>query len=157
MRIEEKLHVAFLKSQKTLALAESCTGGAMASALTAIPGASRFFLGSLVVYSNAWKEAFLGVSPTTLQTKGAVSAEAVEEMVRGLFHRTECDFAAAVSGVAGPTGGTPAKPVGTIFIAVGKRGESIDVQRLHAPKDRKGAIDFAVQTTFEVLLQRIHS
>ncbi len=157
MRIEEKLHAAFLKSKKTLALVESCTGGAMASALTAIPDASKFFLGSLVVYSNAWKEKFLGVSPITLQMKGAVSSEAVEEMVRGLFHRTECDFAAAVSGIAGPAGGTPEKPVGTIFIAVGQRGCPLDIQRLQAPKDRKGAIDFAVQTTFEALLKRIHS
>ncbi|HEX2582831.1 MAG TPA: CinA family protein [Chlamydiales bacterium] len=157
MRIEEKLHAAFLKSQKTLALAESCTGGAMASALTAIPGASHFLLGSLVVYSNTWKEEFLGVSPRTLQTKGAVSAEVVEEMVRGLFHRTQCDFAAAVSGIAGPSGGTSEKPVGTIFIAIGKRGDFMDVQRLQAPKDRRGAIAFAVETTFEALLKQVHS
>jgi PncC family amidohydrolase len=157
MRIEEKLHAAFLKSGKTLALAESCTGGAMAAALTSIPDASKFFLGSLVVYSNAWKELFLGVSPALLRTKGAVSREAVEEMVRGLFNRTECDFAAAVSGIAGPTGGTPDKPVGTIFIAVGKRGSTIDVQHVHAPTGRKAAIDFTVQTTFEALYQRLTS
>jgi PncC family amidohydrolase len=159
MRIEEKLHAAFLKSGKTLALAESCTGGAMAASLTSIPDASKFFLGSFVVYTNGWKEKFLGVSPMTLQTKGAVSRETVEEMVRGLFQRTECDFAAAVSGIAGPTGSLPGKPVGTIFFGIGKRGASIDVQCVHAPnhfKDgRKAAIDFAIQKTFEALLERL--
>ncbi len=151
MRIDALLHASLLKSGKKLALAESCTGGAMAAALTAIPGASQFFLGSVVAYSNVWKEQFLGVSPKTLSSKGAVSREAVEEMVRGLFLRTECDFAAAVSGIAGPTGGEIGKPVGTVFIAVAKRGEPIDVQLIHGPKDRKEVIDMAVQTTFKKL------
>jgi PncC family amidohydrolase len=155
MRIEAKLHAAFLRSGKTLSLAESCTGGAMAAALTAIPDASKFFLGSLVVYSNAWKEKFLGVSPETLRTKGAVSAETVEEMVRGLFRLTECDVAVAVSGIAGPSGGTPEKPVGTIYIAIGERGGPVHVQKLSGPKHRAEVIAFTMQKTFESLLERV--
>jgi len=157
MRIEEKIHDAFIKSGQTLALAESCTGGAAAAALTRIAGASQFFLGSLVVYSNAWKEAFLGVSAKTLESKGAVSANTVEEMVQGLFARTECDFAAAISGIAGPSGGSQEKPVGTVFIAVAKRGEPIFIQRIQAPLEREAVIASAIQTTFEALLERVTS
>ena len=151
MHIEEKIHAAFTRSGQTLALAESCTGGAIAAALTRLPGASQFFLGSMVVYSPKWKETFLGVSTRN----GAVSAEVVEEMVRALFERTECVWAAAITGIAGPTGGTPELAVGTMFIAVGKRGEAVSVHRIEAPSPRARAIDFAVQRTLELLLERV--
>lgn len=155
LELTQNLHAAFLKSGKTLAFAESCTGGAMAAALTAIPGASNFFLGSIVAYSNSWKERFLHVSSATLQSKGAVSRETVEEMIRGLFSLTSCDFAAAVSGIAGPTGGTVEKPVGTLFFAVGRRGEPIEIKRVQAPSGRKEAIDFATQSVFKALLEKL--
>ncbi len=148
----KSIHDALIKSGKTLALAESCTGGKIAASLTSIPGASKFLLGSLVVYSNEWKEKFLHVSPKTLQKHGAVSAETVKEMVAGLFTNTSCDLAAAVSGVAGPDGGTPEKPVGTIYIAVCKRGEEPQVQLIHAPPHRDQAIDLAVKKTLSALI-----
>lgn len=154
-KIEEAVHRAFIERKKTLALAESCTGGAVASRLTLIPGASQFLLGSIVAYSNSWKERFLQVSRTTLKQKGAVSREVVIEMVQGLFNETDADFAAAISGIAGPTGGTKEKPVGTIYIAIGHRGEKIDAGVIHAPQERLSAIELSVHLTLGALWRRL--
>ncbi|MBS0626558.1 MAG: nicotinamide-nucleotide amidohydrolase family protein [Verrucomicrobia bacterium] len=157
----EESHIAlavqkeFIARKKKLAAAESCTGGAIAAKLTAIPDSSLYFLGSLVVYSNQWKEHFLQVSRSTLDHSGAVSRKAVDEMVKGLFHETEADFAVAVSGIAGPSGGTRDKPVGTICIAIGERGHKTDIGILQAPKDRASAIDWTVQTTLGALWRRL--
>jgi nicotinamide-nucleotide amidase len=154
-RIEEALHRELISRKKTLALAESCTGGSVAAKITAIPDASKYFLGSIVAYSNAWKERFLQVSRTTLKQKGAVSREAVIEMVQGLFAETDADFAAAISGIAGPGGGTKEKPVGTIYIAIGQRGQKIDAGVVHAPSDRSQAIDLSVHLTLGALWRRL--
>ena len=154
-RLEEVLHRAFIDRKKTVGLAESCTGGSIASRLAAIPGASKFLLGSIVAYSKAWKERFLQVSRTTLKQKGAVSKEAVTEMVEGLFRETDADYAAAVSGIAGPGGGTQEKPVGTIYIAIGQRGSPIDAGVVHAPKERVLAIELAVSLTLGALWRRL--
>lgn len=153
--IELALHREFIAKKKTLALAESCTGGAIAAKLTAIPGASQYFLGSMVAYSNAWKERFLQVSHSTLKQKGAVSRETVIEMVQGLFSETDADFAAAVSGIAGPSGGSKDKPVGTVYIAIGQRGHKIDAGVVHASQDRKMAIDLSVHLTIGALWRRL--
>lgn len=126
-KMEEALHGWFVKHQKTLAFAESCTGGMLSMHVTAIPGASEYFLGSFVVYSNAMKQKVLGVSQETIDSQGAVSEAAVKEMLGGVFKQTAADFAIAVSGIAGPTGGTEQKPVGTICAAIGERGKSADV------------------------------
>lgn len=153
--IEEAVHKGFILRKKTLALAESCTGGALAAKLCAIPDASLYFLGSIVAYSNAWKERFLQVSRTTLEKKGAVSKEAVVEMVKGLLSETDADFAVAISGIAGPSGGSSEKPVGTIYVAIGQRGDKIDAGVIHAPKKRKEAIDTAVYLTLGALWRRL--
>ena len=102
-----------------LGLAESCTGGNISAGIVANPGSSAYYKGSIISYSNAVKEKVLGVDPETIEQEGAVSKSTVEEMVRGTLKVLEVDVAVAVSGVAGPTGGTPEKPVGTIWIAVG--------------------------------------
>jgi len=154
-KIEEAVHRTLIAEKKTLALAESCTGGRIAASLTAIPDASKYLLGSIVAYSNKWKERFLHVSHTTIKQKGAVSREAVVEMVQGLFSETDADYALAVSGIAGPGGGTPDKPVGTIYIAIGQRGQKIDAGLIRAPQDRGLAIDLAVSLTFGALWRRL--
>lgn len=154
-RIEEALQREFIARKKTLALAESCTGGAMAAKLTSIPDCSKYFLGSLVAYSNGWKERFLQVSRTTLKQKGAVSREVVIEMVQGLFNETDADFAVAVSGIAGPSGGTKEKPVGTIYIAIGERGHKVDAGVIYAPPERHAAIDLSVHLTLGALWRRL--
>lgn len=99
--------------------AESCTGGGVAAALTALPGASAWFAGGLVSYSNAWKQRCLGVKAGTLRQHGAVSAATVMEMLKGLCRRQRVQAGLAVSGIAGPDGGTAEKPVGTVYISVG--------------------------------------
>lgn len=154
-KIEEAVHREMIARKKTLALAESCTGGALAACLTALPGASQYLLGSIVAYANAWKERFLLVSHSTLEKKGAVSREAVEEMAAGILAETDADYAVAVSGVAGPGGGTKETPVGTIYVAVGERRGKIDAGRLQAPHDRAGAIDLAVHAALGALWRRL--
>jgi nicotinamide-nucleotide amidase len=126
-KIEEALHDWFVKHKQTLAFAESCTGGMLSAHITAIPGASDYFLGSFVVYSNPMKQQILGVSKETIDSQGAVSEATVKEMLGGVFKKTSADFAIAVSGIAGPSGGTEQKPVGTICAAIGERGKTPDV------------------------------
>lgn len=154
-QIEEAVHREFISRKKTLALAESCTGGAMAAKLTAIPNASKYLLGSIVAYTNGWKERFLQVSRTTLKQKGAVSREVVTEMVQGLLQETDADFGIAISGIAGPTGGTKDLPVGTIFVAIGQREQRIDAGVIHAPPQRNLAIDTAVHLSLGALWRRL--
>jgi nicotinamide-nucleotide amidase len=121
-----------------LALAESCTGGWIAKTLTDRPGASRFFCGSVVSYSNDWKHTLLDVSADTLAQHGAVSAETAGAMLDALFRRYEADAGIAVTGIAGPGGGTPEKPVGLVYIASGIRGRPPQVACSLFPGDREG-------------------
>lgn len=106
-----------------LALAESCTGGAIAKAVTDVPGSSGWFDRGFVTYSNAAKVDMLGVSQATLNTKGAVSEETALQMVAGALAHSVADLTMAVTGIAGPDGGTSEKPVGTVFIAWQVRGQ----------------------------------
>lgn len=101
----------------TLAVAESCTGGWVAKACTDLPGSSAWFLGGAVAYSNQAKAALLGVGVDTLGRAGAVSEATVREMAEGVLDRFDSDVAVAVSGIAGPDGGQPGKPVGTVWFA----------------------------------------
>ncbi len=107
--------------QQRLALAESCTGGWVAKVITDIPGSSAIFDRGFVTYSNAAKSELLGVDPALIAHHGAVSEAVVAAMVRGTLQRSAAQQAAAVSGVAGPGGGTPEKPVGTVWIGWGDR------------------------------------
>ena len=125
-RIELALHNVMVEKKLTLSCAESCTGGAIASLLTQIPGASDYFLGSIVSYANQVKQTTLGVGEKILADHGAVSRETVTEMAEGLFTTIGSDYVIAVSGIAGPTGGSDEKPVGTVWAAVGKQG-ALDV------------------------------
>ena len=109
----------FMKARKlTLSVAESCTGGALSHLITAVPGCSAVFLGGGITYSNSLKEKVLGVSEATLKQHGAVSEETVREMAKGAVMNFHSDYAIAITGIAGPDGGTDEKPVGTVWIAV---------------------------------------
>ncbi len=116
--IEDAIHMHFIQNNQTLALAESCTGGAIASGLTKIPDASQYFLGSIVSYTNAAKKNILNVNQKTLDTFGAVSQETVTEMAIGAGEILKADYSIAVSGIAGPGGGSQEQPVGTIWAAI---------------------------------------
>lgn len=156
--LEESVHKLFISKKKTLALAESCTGGAIAKRLTALPGSSEYFLGSVVSYSNEMKESLLQVDPKTLKEKGAVSLETVSQMVKSLFNTTSCDYALAVSGIAGPTGGSNEKPVGTIYIALGERNGITLAGRIQSRgRTRLNIIDYTSNFCLFSLLNYLES
>jgi len=106
------------KKGLTLSIAESCTGGMIAYLITSVPGSSRYFTGSVIAYSNIIKEKILGVRKESIESFGAVSEPVVKEMATGALKLFGTDYSIATSGIAGPDGGTPDKPVGTVWISV---------------------------------------
>lgn len=114
--LARKIHERLIERGLTLALAESCTGGLIADLITDLSGSSAYFLGSAVTYANSAKEGLIGVLPETLAVHGAVSAETAAEMAQGARRVFGADIGAAVTGIAGPTGATPGKPVGLVYI-----------------------------------------
>jgi nicotinamide-nucleotide amidase len=125
-----------------LATAESCTGGHISHLITSVPGASAYFEGAVIAYSNAAKTTLLGVSPQLIEKYGAVSEACVQEMATGVLRAIPANIAIAISGIAGPGGGTPDKPVGTIWMAVSD-GRHTETQKIHAGKDRLKNIQFS--------------
>jgi nicotinamide-nucleotide amidase len=105
------------EKQRKLCVAESCTGGLLGAALTAIPGSSQWFERGFITYANQAKQEMLGVPATTLQTHGAVSESTARAMVQGALQHSHADYAIAITGIAGPEGGSVQKPVGTVYIA----------------------------------------
>jgi nicotinamide-nucleotide amidase len=117
-----------LQSQgKILATAESCTGGLIGHKITTVPGSSNYFVGGVIAYSNELKEKLLGLDPILLTSHGAVSSEVVRAMAEGIRHKTAADIGVAVTGIAGPTGSTPDKPLGTVFIGLSTPDETVDI------------------------------
>ena len=120
-----------------LVTAESCTGGWVSEAVTMVPGSSEWFERGFVTYTNVAKQEMLGVSTATLAASGAVSEATVREMVSGALAHSHAHVALAVSGVAGPSGGTPAKPVGMVCLAWGVRAGDVQAVTRHFPGDRE--------------------
>jgi len=114
----EKIIQKLTEQKQTVSFAESCTGGRIAAAFTAISGASEILDGSVVSYSNDIKHTWLGVEKEVLEKFGAVSSQCVSQMLEGIKNLSGADYAIAVSGIAGPTGGTELKPVGTVYIGL---------------------------------------
>ncbi len=152
--LAEVVQDLFVSQNKKLAIAESCTGGLLSLLITQIPDSSQYFLGSIVCYSNEMKRDVLKVTSKTLKEKGAVSREAVLEMIDGVFHTTKADYALAISGIAGPSGGTEDLPVGSVCIGIGKRGEKSDVGLILAPKDRLMVMEFSAHFALALLWRR---
>jgi len=150
--LAELVHKTLTERGKTLATAESCTGGTIASRLTALAGASAYFRGGVVAYSNEVKECALGVKHETLAAHGAVSEETAREMAEGVRQRLGADYAIATTGIAGPGGGTPEKPVGTVWVAVSTPEHTV-AQLMHYGDRRQQTIDRTVNQAFAMLVR----
>ncbi len=156
-KIETALHRQLIAHKFTLSAAESCTGGAFSSRLTAIPDASCYFLGGVVAYSNALKEQLLGVDPQLLLEKGAVSAEVAIAMAEGIQKLSGSDCAVAMTGIAGPGGGSSEKPVGTVYIAIKKKGAPAQAFQIRCLGSRIMIIDCAASFALGALYRNIFS
>lgn len=148
--LSKEISDLFWKEGLTLSTAESCTSGNVAAAITAIPGSSHFYKGGIIAYSDEIKENLLGVSHETLESKGAVSEETVIEMVKGAMKSMNSDCAVATSGIAGPTGGTPDKPIGTIWIAASLK-EKVVTLKLEGDEGREKNTANATQKALQLL------
>ncbi len=142
--------------QAKITCAESCTGGWLAKAITDVPGSSAWFDYGFVTYSNQAKQALIGVQANTLAQFGAVSRDVVNEMAAGALSRSGADIAVSVSGIAGPDGGTPDKPVGTVWFGFSDKNGNSVAQRMQFDGDRHEvrlqAVAFALQTLLERFL-----
>jgi nicotinamide-nucleotide amidase len=148
--MQQVLGKLLLKNKKTISTAESCTGGAIASLITSVAGASAYFEGSIVSYSFGIKEMLLDVKKETLEKYGAVSDQTVKEMLSGLLNKMKTDYGIAVSGIMGPDGGTPEKPVGTVWIAVGNK-EKQSVQKFKQRFERQKNIEITAMMALNMM------
>jgi len=141
----------------TITAAESCTGGLISASITELSGSSSIFKGSVITYSNEIKEQELKVNKQTMIDNGVVSVEVVNEMLSGVLEKFDASFALAVSGVAGPTGGTKNKPVGTVVIGVKGINNILDTKIYHFKGDRKEVQIQATNTAFTVLYDKLQN
>lgn len=152
--LPELVAYTFKKAGKTLATAESCTGGAIASKLTALPGASEYFKGGVVSYCNEVKECTLGVNHEALEAHTAVSEATAKEMAMGARERLHADYAIATTGIAGPGGGTAENPVGTVWIALASKNEVIAKKMKYGDR-RAQTIERACNEAFSSLIKMV--
>lgn len=143
-----------LKSlNKTISVAESCTGGLLSKMLTDMSGSSSYFKGGFIVYDNTWKIQELGVNPDTINSYGAVSEETAKEMIAGLLKKTNTDLGVSITGIAGPTGGSEDKPVGTVFVGMGDKKGNLEITKYFFPGNR----DSIRESTANNCFYKIHS
>jgi len=152
-KLARQLGVAAQASHHTLVTAESCTGGWIAKVLTDIAGSSAWFECGIAAYSYESKQALLGVRPETLEHHGAVSRETVLEMVSGALVHSGATLAVAVTGIAGPSGGMPDKPVGTVWVAWKRRGGYATAEVFHFEGDREAVRRQTVEVALQGLLR----
>ncbi|MBR9999474.1 MAG: competence/damage-inducible protein A [Cyclobacteriaceae bacterium] len=154
LTLEERIGQILTVRQENISLAESCTGGYIGHLLTTVPGSSRYFTGGLIAYHNDIKTGQLAVSEVTLLKYGAVSEETVREMAAGCRKLFNTHYAIATSGIAGPSGGSPEKPVGTIWMAVADESGTV-TRKIIIPKDRINTIRYASVASLILFWQRI--
>ena len=154
--LAERLQGVCLGRGLTVALAESCTGGLVADAITDVAGSSGYFVGGVVSYSNEAKEQLLGVPEAVLAAHGAVSAQVARAMAEGARARFGAAVAASVTGIAGPDGGSDAKPVGLTYVAVADES-GVDVRRHLWSGDRAANKVSSAAAVLELLLERVES
>lgn len=148
--LEKAVENLLLANKLTLTCAESCTGGLLSSRLVNVPGSSEVFKSGLVTYSNKAKRKLLGVKKSTLQKHGAVSAKTAEEMAKGAAFISKCDVTVAITGIAGPDGGTKEKPVGLVYIACNIKGK-IKVKEYHFSGNRDKVRESAVSAALTLM------
>jgi nicotinamide-nucleotide amidase len=153
--LEEVVVKCLTERKQTLAVAESCTGGYVAHRITNVPSASTVFLAGEITYSNEAKERMLGIDPSVIMKHGAVSEEVVRAMAEGAQKATNATFVLATTGIAGPGGGTSAKPVGTVFIALAAKGAATLVRHFRFPDGRQTFKELASQAALEMLRQSL--
>jgi len=149
--LAERLQARCLAAGLTVATAESCTGGLVAHAITSIAGSSGYFRGAIVAYEDGVKAELLGVPPDVLGAHGAVSAQTARAMATGARNRVGVDLAVSVTGIAGPSGATPGKPVGLTYIATASR-EGVEVARHAWTGDRATNVRESARAALEMLL-----
>ena len=154
-KIEDAIQNLMIQKNYTLSLAESITGGSLAVHLTSLAGSSKYFLGSVVAYSNDLKIKILGVDPQLIKEKGAVSPEVAIALVSGVKKLTGSDFALAVTGIAGPDGGTPEKPVGTVWGAIAVPGKEPYAFKIGFRGSRKMITDWSVNALLSELYKNL--
>ena len=150
--ISREINQLLWKAEKTLSTAESCTGGRVAEAIITVPGSSVYFKGGVISYTNEIKEKLLGVSHELLEEKTAVCEEVVKAMVQGAIKAMDTTYAIAVSGIAGPGGGSPEIPVGTIWIACGS-ADNIITAKLTEDEGRDQNQSRATQKALQMFLE----
>ena len=132
----DRIAIALIRRKERMGTAESCTGGLIAAACTELPGSSQWFERGVVSYSNQAKNALLGVPPALIELHGSVSGEVARHMARGLLAHAPVEWALAITGIAGPTGGSEGKPVGTVWLALAHPGAETQVWKEHFEGDR---------------------
>jgi nicotinamide-nucleotide amidase len=152
--LEEVLVKMLTKKKQTLATAESCTGGLLANRITNVPGASAVLLAGYVVYADEAKTDILGVDPKLIGEHGAVSEEVARSMAKGARKRARSTYALATTGVAGPSGGSEEKPVGTVYVALADENDT-KIKKLFFPSDRETFKQLAAQAAFEMLRRKL--
>ena len=154
--LEEVVGMYLVMKQKTLATAESCTGGLLGERITRVPGSSEYYLGGAVCYSNEMKTRFAGVSPKLLETYGAVSKPVAQALAEGIRRKTNASIGIGITGVAGPGGGTEEKPVGMVFISIAD-DRGTEVREFRFPGDRERVRLLSSQFALEMLRRRIRN
>jgi nicotinamide-nucleotide amidase len=152
--LEEVVGMYLVLRRKTLAVAESCTGGLLAERLTRVPGSSNYFLGGAICYSNVLKTRLVGVPQKLIEEQGAVSKSVAQALAEGIRRRTGASMGLGITGVAGPGGGTAEKPVGLVFIALADE-RSTQVRQFRFPGDRERIRHWATQAALEIIRRRI--
>lgn len=148
-------HKSLLKSGKTVATAESCTGGLLSTLLTELSGSSKYFCLGVVTYSNKAKEKILGIPGSVIAKNGAVSASVAQSMAQKVRRLAKTDLGIGITGIAGPTGGTIKKPVGTVFIAVDNKDRSACIE-FHFTGNRTSIRKKAAIKALQLLNENIH-
>jgi len=154
-KLAEQVGATLKTHQIMLVTAESCTGGGVAREITAIPGSSHWFDCGFVTYTNLSKQQMLGVRPQTIESYGAVSEETVTEMAVGALLHSQAKISVAISGIAGPGGGSEDKPVGTVWLAWAKEGGQVQSKLRHFQGDRESVREQAVAAALQGLLDAL--